>query len=92
LKNLKIGIFGVINVVDDRFDLMLSAILNLNIPRKSLVLDVGCGAGHFCERMLNRGFNIVGLDLYVQLLKVAMSKLKNKNFSFAVFRRTTPAI
>jgi 2-polyprenyl-3-methyl-5-hydroxy-6-metoxy-1,4-benzoquinol methylase len=62
----------------DRFDLMLNTALALGISQKTLALDVGCGNGHFCELMLNKGFNVTGLDLDKKSIKMAWRKLRSK--------------
>ncbi len=40
-------------------------------PRGSRVLDVGCGNGFLCGEFLNRGYNVVGIDLSARGIEIA---------------------
>ncbi len=41
------------------------------IPKKGTLLDVGCGAGFLTNRMAREGFQVTGIDLSQESLKVA---------------------
>lgn len=38
---------------------------------RSLVVDVGCGTGLFCELLTMRGFRVVGIDFSIEMLRRA---------------------
>ena len=44
------------------------------------ILDVGCGNGKDCKYILEKGFDINGIDLSVGMLKIAIEKVPNGNF------------
>ncbi len=46
------------------------------------LLDIGCGTGYFSFWFHSLGLKIVGIDLSLEMLKVAKSKLKNKEIKF----------
>ncbi|HEY5006328.1 MAG TPA: class I SAM-dependent methyltransferase, partial [Ktedonobacteraceae bacterium] len=37
------------------------------------VLDAGCGGGRDCRACAERGFRVIGIDLSVEMLKIARS-------------------
>lgn len=41
------------------------------------VLDIGCGVGNFTNYIYEKGFNVKGLDLAEEMLKIAKEKYKN---------------
>jgi len=49
---------------------------------KSSVLDLGCGMGHYSNYMYNKGFNVVGVDISENMIKIA--KRNNSNIDFIV--------
>ncbi len=53
--------------------------LNL-IPRGGRIIDVGCGPGVDSEYMLTKGFEVVGIDLSLKMLKLARKKNPNAIF------------
>jgi len=69
----------------DRFDLMWKAALDTGIPKNALCLDIGCGEGYFCGFLLNKGFDVIGVDLEKRCVKITWNKLKNEQ-SFQVIR------
>lgn len=40
----------------------------------SLVLDLGCGTGSFCNEMALRGYDMIGIDISAEMLSVALEK------------------
>lgn len=43
-------------------------------PDSKLVLELACGTGNITKRMSDKGFDMIGLDLSVDMLEVARSK------------------
>jgi ubiquinone/menaquinone biosynthesis C-methylase UbiE len=48
--------------------------------RSGKVLDVGCGTGRVIRKLLDRGAEIVGLDVSPEMLKIARKKFKKTTF------------
>lgn len=44
------------------------------------ILDIGCGVGSLTNYMYEKGFNIVGIDLADEMLKIAKNRYKNIDF------------
>jgi len=56
-----------------------------DVPAGSTVIDIGCGPGIMVEKLLNRGFKVVGLDIAPQMIKQCRTRFgQNPNASFAV--------
>ena len=54
-------------------------VLLKNLPRRAnIVLDVGCGTGIQSDLILRRGFEVVGVDIAGNLLRIASEKTKGK--------------
>ena len=49
---------------------------------KNNILDLGCGMGHYCNYMYNKGFTVTGIDFSEEMIKIA--KQNNKNIEFIV--------
>ena len=49
-------------------------IFKKNQVRPSMILDLGCGTGNFCIEMSKRGYEMIGLDLSVDMLNCAKEK------------------
>ncbi|GBD90502.1 dTDP-3-amino-3,4, 6-trideoxy-alpha-D-glucopyranose [bacterium BMS3Abin04] len=65
----------------------LKTILNIvDIPRNAKVLDAACGAGRYSENLAKLYYNVVGFDLSMTLLKIALKKFKSLNYSGNFFR------
>lgn len=57
---------------DQDADKLLKLIFNnVDIPKKSNVLDAACGAGRHSIQLAKNGFNVTGFDLSDTLLKIA---------------------
>ncbi len=52
----------------------IEEIFRLNNIKPVLVLDLGCGTGSFCTEMAKRGYDMIGVDLSVDMLSVASDK------------------
>ena len=50
------------------------------IKKGGLILDVGCAAGRDCEYFYKKGFQVRGIDLSRNLLKIANQQLPKINF------------
>ena len=54
----------------------------------SLVLDLGCGPGQVGQYLAERGLRVVGLDLALQMLRVAERRTGNRSFACGDMRST----
>lgn len=54
----------------------LEEIFGTNKPRN--ILEVGCGTGNYTRILLERGYDVVGMDVSQDMLKIARSKCKCK--------------
>ena len=52
----------------------------LNYLDGKKVLDIGCGVGNLTKYILDKGFNVDGIDLSEEMLNIAKSKYDNINF------------
>ena len=52
----------------------IEEIFRRNGLKPSLVLDLGCGTGSFCIEMAERGYEMIGIDLSVDMLSLAKEK------------------
>jgi SAM-dependent methyltransferase len=59
------------NVQDVRFYLEMAR----RAGSKSRILEVACGAGRVSQKLLEAGFNVTGLDLSAEMLRLAEKKL-----------------
>ena len=53
------------------------------------ILDIGCGLGNLTNYMNEHGFNVIGIDLSDEMLKIAKSKYKNITFKKMDMRNIT---
>lgn len=53
----------------------------------SRILDIGCGPGSFSRYIHEKGFNIEGIDLSEEMLKIAKQKVPNVNFKLMDMRK-----
>lgn len=58
----------------------------LNLPKDSIILDLGCGPGYFLDQMKSRGYtNLTGVTLSLQDVKICEDKghaIKKYDISF----------
>lgn len=61
---------------------VLSKLSEENLKRNAL--DVGCGTGQVCRDLFHRGFDVIGIDLSEEALKIAKNSTKylNKGINF----------
>ena len=58
----------------------VTAFLELNLPKDSRILDIGCGTGEIGHLLQKNGFtNIDGLDISPEMLEVSKQKKCYKN-------------
>jgi ubiquinone/menaquinone biosynthesis C-methylase UbiE len=46
----------------------------MNIKKNEVILDVGCGVGYFCQKFLEKGGDVIGVDLGAESIKIAKQK------------------
>lgn len=56
------------------------------LPKGAKVLDVGCGPGNFAQYIHEKGFDIEGVDLSQEMLKIAKSKVPGVVFNLMDMR------
>ncbi len=44
------------------------------------ILEIGCGTGHLANFLIKKGYNVVGIDLYKEMLDIAKKRFKNIEF------------
>lgn len=44
------------------------------------ILELGCGTGKLTELLIKKGFNVTGVDLYEEMLRIAGKRLPNEKF------------
>ena len=59
---------------------------NLNLPKGSSILEVGCGWGGFMEHAANAGYKIDGLTISEEQFKYAKSRLETQNNCKVLFQ------
>lgn len=67
------------------------------LPQGAKVLDAGCGVGAVCLPLLQKGFEVVGLDSSPNMLKIAKRKCPPHELHlyariFAIFLLRKPAL
>ena len=71
----------VFNKLSDHIDEFLRL-----IPEKGRILDAGCGIGTDSAYIKSRGFNVIGIDLSKEMLKLAKQKFPEINFKLMDIR------
>jgi SAM-dependent methyltransferase len=65
---------------EDPPDLLVKLIDSKSIPLGS-VLDIGCGAGNYSIFLAKRGFDVVGIDVSKEAIRIARSQAKKHRVS-----------
>ncbi len=58
----------------------------INYAKSSRILDIGCGTGRHSIELAKRGYQVVGIDLAVSLLKRAKEKALEENLSIDFYQ------
>ncbi len=56
------------------------AFLRSHLPAGGRVLDVGCGTGHYCGRLAEDGYQVVGIDLDPAMIRQAQLSYEAPEF------------
>lgn len=56
------------------------------LPKKATILDVGCGPGQHTNYMIEKGFNVEGIDLSKEMIRIAKKKVPEGIFSIKDIR------
>ena len=56
-------------------------IFRINNYKPSLILDLGCGTGNFCIEMAKRGYEMIGVDLSIDMLNCAKQKTEEQGLN-----------
>ncbi|GAH57079.1 unnamed protein product, partial [marine sediment metagenome] len=52
-----------------------------NLPKKGFILDLGSGTGlPFAKLFVEKGFNVLGVDISFQMIKIAQKNVPLANF------------
>tara|TARA_Y100000741_G_scaffold364383_1_gene355226 strand:+ start:3825 stop:4655 length:831 start_codon:yes stop_codon:yes gene_type:complete len=65
-------------IIQQREENVINFIKSLNLKNNAKILDLGCGTGLTCEKLIKMGFNVVGLDCSKKMIDEAK---KNCNFT-----------
>lgn len=57
------------------------------LPKKAKVLDIGCGPGTFINYTRKKGFDVEGVDLSEEMIKIAKQKNPEGNFKVMDMRK-----
>lgn len=61
---------------------------HLNPKKEGLYLDVGCGTGNYTNALQKKGFEFIGIDPSIEMLKKAHSVNKDIKWEFAAAEKT----
>lgn len=61
---------------------------HLNPNKEGLYLDIGCGTGNYTNALQLKGFEFIGIDPSIEMLKKAHSINKNIKWDFAAAEKT----
>ncbi|MDR1928332.1 MAG: methyltransferase domain-containing protein [Oscillospiraceae bacterium] len=66
---------------EKRADYLCTLLSNAQVPQGCLVLDLACGTGNYCYALLERGYDVIGVDRSLEMLAVALEKAEQKNIA-----------
>jgi len=72
---------------DDGIDLKHLDKFLLLLPKRAKILDVGCGPGNYTAYMMEKGFDVEGIDLSQGMLKVAKRLVTKGKFRLMDMRK-----
>lgn len=52
----------------------------VKLPKKSKILDVGSGPGQFAKHMIEKGFEVIGIDFSKEMVAIAKEKVPGVDF------------
>ncbi len=64
-------------IIQDRLRLVMECVDRLGLAAGARVLDIGCGAGLASRRLLERGFQLVAMDIAPSMIELARSNCAN---------------
>lgn len=64
----------------------ICSFLNKNNLSSGTVLDLACGTGSFSVLLMNRGFDIVGIDCSEEMLEIASNRLSEAGNNFSLMK------
>jgi len=64
---------------DAEVEFINSVVKNFKVKGKNL-LDMACGAGTHAKKFVDNGFQVTGVDINPEMLKIAKAKVKNATF------------
>jgi ubiquinone/menaquinone biosynthesis C-methylase UbiE len=70
----------------------LNELFHMCICRGYRALDIGCGTGYYSLRLLKMGFDVVGLDISGNSIKLAKLKTKSHGFRKIDFNRADATV
>lgn len=59
------------------------------LPKSAKVLDIGCGPGTFTKYLLGKGFDVEGIDLSSEMLRLARENVPQAKFAEIDMRKLT---
>jgi SAM-dependent methyltransferase len=80
-KNWKYEEFGYLRKIDSAYFSKLLSTIKLYLPKKTRVLEIGFGNGAFLQFAKIKGWDIYGLEINRELLKVAEKNLFNVSYA-----------
>ncbi len=68
----------------DRLEKQVIDRLLADIAKQIRLLEVGCGTGHWSRYFSNKGFDVTGIDISAEMIKIARQKqIPNSSFEIA---------
>ena len=63
------------NVPYDEWAAYLQSLLKKNGAGSGIVLELGCGTGNITRRLRDAGYDMIGLDISEDMLRIALEKI-----------------